>query len=374
MVETIAPVVYGGRARWSVAVALHALGATVTAALFGAALGWLGGALGAPWGRAGALGLAAAALLYAVAEMPRVEVRVPQLRQQVPDWWRTFFAWPVAAALYGAGLGIGFFTYLTNGTLVAVAVGAAASGRPGLGALVMAPFGLARGLSPLMAARVDGPEAGRTLVDRLVGSSGRCRAVVNGGALALVSVLALEEALRFRGGWAGLASAAIAVVFAWAAGSKVAEASRWRRTLAAHALSPSVARAAGWVVPSAEAVVPLLVVLGYPRAASGWALILVALFTVAVVRVRIRLGSNVPCGCFGGRDAIDLRSALARNAGLSALALLGLVAGVDTPTLIWPGAPGPEAVIPIMLAAVGVLVGGFTAWRTTVWLGRGRRA
>src|SRR5919108_375060 len=39
MVETITPVVYGGRARWVVALALHVLGATVTAALFGAALG-----------------------------------------------------------------------------------------------------------------------------------------------------------------------------------------------------------------------------------------------------------------------------------------------------------------------------------------------
>ena len=50
MVETISPVGYGGRARWGVALALHVVGATVTAAAFGAALGLIGAALRAPWG------------------------------------------------------------------------------------------------------------------------------------------------------------------------------------------------------------------------------------------------------------------------------------------------------------------------------------
>ena len=55
MVETITPVVYGGRGRWVGALAVHVLGATLTAALFGAALGATGAALGAPYGRAGLL-------------------------------------------------------------------------------------------------------------------------------------------------------------------------------------------------------------------------------------------------------------------------------------------------------------------------------
>ena len=49
MVETISPVGYGGRARWGVALALHVVGATVTAVL-GAALGLIGAALRAPGG------------------------------------------------------------------------------------------------------------------------------------------------------------------------------------------------------------------------------------------------------------------------------------------------------------------------------------
>ena len=54
MVETISPVVHGGRARWLGTLALHTIGATGTAALFGATLGWIGQALGAPWQRPGA--------------------------------------------------------------------------------------------------------------------------------------------------------------------------------------------------------------------------------------------------------------------------------------------------------------------------------
>ena len=124
MVETITPFVYGGRVRWATALALHAIGATTTAALFGAALGIAGRLLEAPWGRAGALALAAVAALYALGEVSRLTVAVPQLRRQVPDWWREYFSWPVAATLYGAGLGIGFFTYVSHGTLVAVSLAA----------------------------------------------------------------------------------------------------------------------------------------------------------------------------------------------------------------------------------------------------------
>src|SRR3954462_11921111 len=108
MVETITPVVYGGRGRWLGAVVLHVLGATLTAVLFGALLGGIGLALGAPFGRAGALAVAAIAVTYTVALSVRLDVPIPQLRRQVPAWWRTFFTPPVTAFLYGAGLGVGF--------------------------------------------------------------------------------------------------------------------------------------------------------------------------------------------------------------------------------------------------------------------------
>ena len=92
MVETITPVVYGSRARWIRGVVLHVLGATLTAAAFGAALAALGLRIGAPFGRAGLVLVAGVALVYAAGTLPGVEVPVPQLRRQVPDWWRTFFS------------------------------------------------------------------------------------------------------------------------------------------------------------------------------------------------------------------------------------------------------------------------------------------
>src|SRR5262245_15390679 len=119
MVETITPVGYGGRTgRWLAAVGLHALGATATAAAFGAALGAAGAVLDAPWGLGGLVGLALLALAYAAREAVGLPLPVPAAHRQVPDWWRSFFSWPVAAALYGAGLGVGFLTYLSNGGLV----------------------------------------------------------------------------------------------------------------------------------------------------------------------------------------------------------------------------------------------------------------
>src|SRR5712691_8356440 len=139
MVETITPVVHGRRARWLGALALHAFGAATTAAAFGASLGWIGAVLAGPWRRPGLLAVAAVATLYALGELTPLHVPVPQLRRQVPDWWRTFFGRHVASALYGAALGVGFLTYLAHGTLVVVAFVAVASGRPEIGALLVAP-------------------------------------------------------------------------------------------------------------------------------------------------------------------------------------------------------------------------------------------
>src|SRR5918996_92408 len=121
MVETITPVVHGGRTRrWALALALHVVGAGIAAAAFGAVLGAAGMALGAPWGAAGFVAIGALGVLYLTREAFGVRVPVPQLRRQVPDWWRTFFGFETAALLYGMGLGIGFVGRLArrarNGT------------------------------------------------------------------------------------------------------------------------------------------------------------------------------------------------------------------------------------------------------------------
>lgn len=373
MAQTITPVVYGGRGRWAGALALHILGATLTAALFGAALGALGGLLGAPFGRAGAAALSAVAVLYVFATFPRVSVPTLAMRRQVPDWWRTFFSLPVTAFLYGAGLGIGFFTYLATGALVVVSAAALLAGDAVLGVLLVGPFGLARGLSAVVAARVHTDEDGRELVGRLAAHSERPRRLTARASLLAVAVLASTAATgAATGGWAAFASGALAFSFGWAALAKAAGWRRWRRALEDRRLPAGVARTASWTVPVAEAAVALLTLLGQRRGAAGLALILLAGFTGEIVRIRAKVGRAVPCGCFGGRRSIDVRVMLGRNAGFSALAAIALAGAESSRATVWPGAPGPGDVLPMVLASGGVLIAGFAAWQAGRWLGGDR--
>jgi hypothetical protein len=372
MVETISPVVHGGRGRWLGTLALHALGATGTAALFGALLGWIGGSFGAPWGRIGLLVLGAVALVYALGTLTRLRVPVPQLRRQVPDWWRTYFGRPFAAVLYGAGLGIGFLTYLSAGTLVVVALAAIASGSPAAGALIVAPFGLVRGLSAIVAWRSVTQEQSRALVDRLVSMPDTARRVTNGVVLVVVAGIAVAASFRAAAGsgWT-FAAAVLAAVFAWAAASKVAAPRRWRRALAAMELPRSLERVAAWAVPASEALVPLLVVVGLPRVAAVWSGVLLIVFSVTLVASRGRISGRVTCGCFGGRESVALRSVLARNALLLAMAASVAIRGVEAPAVWLPGAPAIGDALPLALTLGALAAAVLVAWRTSVWFGRG---
>jgi uncharacterized membrane protein YphA (DoxX/SURF4 family) len=375
MVETISPVVHGGRARWLGTLALHTMGATGTAALFGAVLGWIGGALGAPWQRPGLLALAALSTLYALGALTRLRVPVPQHRRQVPDWWRTFFGRPFAAVLYGAGLGIGFMTYLSNGTLVVVAFAAAASGRPVAGAVVVGTFGLVRGLSAIVSWRSITQEQSRALVDRLVAAPESTRRIANGAVLVLIAAVAVAASVRVAAGsWWTIAAAALASLFAWAAVSKVAGWRRWMRALTAFGLSSPLERTAAWAAPVGEAFVPALVVLGLPRMAALWSVVLLTVFSLALVRAKRHVGGRVPCGCFGARDTVDVNAALARNVALIVTAVFVFVRASDTPVISWPGITIAGDLLPLTLTMGALAASVFVAWRASAWLAQGRHA
>ncbi len=384
MVETISPVGYGDRrGRWFAAVGLHALGATAAAAAFGAVLGSVGSLLGLTWGPVGLGSVGIVAAVYAAREGFGLPVPVPAARRQVPDWWRSFFSWPAAAALYGAGLGIGFLTFLANGGLVVVASAAVAAGRPVTGALLLSVFGLARGLSPLIAWPVRSSEAGIALVDRLAGSDPRVWRWLNAGALTLVAVAALAVLPRvaavapagtIRTGFAVTAAGVLAGTFAWAAAAKLTDRRGWRRTLAGYAVPAAVRRVAELGVPLAEVGVPLAVLLGSPQLAGRLALVLLGVFSIAIVWTRIRGGDQeIPCGCFGGAAGRDFRLLLGRNSLLAAVAVAS-IGSPASPLLGWPGPPGQGELLPFVLAATGCALAVLTSWRTATWLGRGRSA
>jgi hypothetical protein len=375
MVETITPVVRGGHARWRGTLTLHAAGAAATATALGALLGWMGGLLGAPWGRSGLLAVGAVAVLYALGELTPLRVPVPQLRRQVPDWWRTFFGRQVAAALYGAGLGVGFMTYLAHGTFVVVAFAAVASGRTLIGALLVAPFGLVRGVSPAVGRRSNTPEQRRTLVERLASSPVSRRRVMQGGVLVVLAGTALIAAVGAPSeGGPRLASAALASAFAWAALSKIVAGRRWRRTLVAHVLPLAVGRVAASLVPAAELAVPVLVLAGLPRPAGAWSAMLLSVFSLELVRVRRRVGDRLPCGCFGGRVSGGIGSALLRNAAIGAVAVFVWASATNGPAVTWPAPAREGDVLPMLLLFGSVAAAALAAWRASVWLGRGKRA
>jgi hypothetical protein len=201
MVETITPVVHGGRNRhYWLSVFLHVLTATATAGVFGMLLGLVGFGIaslvtetGLSWPSIGPWLLVALAVLYAARELFGLPIPIPDRHKQVPEWWRTFYSPPVAASLYGVGLGVGFLTFLTFGTFVVVSAGAVLLGDALRGAAVVAPFGLARGLSVVLAVGARDEVGAAALVDRIQevgqGPAGR---IVNGLALVAVAAAALQ--------------------------------------------------------------------------------------------------------------------------------------------------------------------------------------
>ena len=107
-----------------------------------------------------------------------------------------------------------------HGTVVVVSVAAFASGRPLVGAALLAPFGLARGLGPVLAFGVRSPSDGAALVERLERSASRARwRVANalgprGGLAAMVVEIRTIDGPSELG---ALAAAALALTFGAAA-------------------------------------------------------------------------------------------------------------------------------------------------------------
>jgi hypothetical protein len=360
MVQTITPVVHGGRrSRWAATLLLHTLGAGVSAFVFGAALGIGGSFLGAPWGRVGGVVVGSIALLYAAREAYSVPVPIPDRRRQVPEWWRSSFSPSAAAFLYGLGLGVGFLTYVRYGTLVAVSTVAIASGDALVGAMVLAPFGLARGLSVVLVWSGISHERVQRAADR-IGSLAETRVprITNAAILVLMGLAAFVlpfegggETAVFVGAWI------LALAFGWAAAAKVARFSAWRATLRGHALPRPLEMLALPVVPLAEAAVPALALSGRTRHSAAVALTLLVIFSAAIVRARRRHGPKVPCGCFGKRTLRDYRHLLLRNLAVGAAAATVLLEESGRNLLEGLRPPSAGEAVPALLVLAGLALG-----------------
>ncbi|MGI9100005.1 MAG: hypothetical protein ACR2H2_16185 [Solirubrobacteraceae bacterium] len=196
MVDTFAPHGYARRMRMTVvscaALAVGALAGGVATfgglALLGHALGTGGGAMAA---------VAVAALLVAAAGDAAGRRIVPQVRRQVPEPWRRVLPVPLAAALYGVLLGLGFTTFVLSFAVYALAAACLALGEPAAGVAVGLAFAAGRIVPVVVLAPLQETERGVELAGAMGDSPGVLRAIRVTGAIALAAaalVLALGGA------------------------------------------------------------------------------------------------------------------------------------------------------------------------------------
>lgn len=331
----------------------------MSAAAFGAVLGTGGSILGAPWDREGAFLVGGIALLYAAGEILGFPVPIPDRRRQVPEWWRSSFSFNASAFLYGVGLGIGFLTYVRYGTLVAVSAVVIASGDPLIGGALMAPFGLARGLSVAVAWSGTSAERVQRVVDRLESlAEGSAPKIANTSLLFLMGLMAfLLPAIGGGGTVVEVGPWVLALVFGWAAGAKVARLGLWRETLSGYGLPTPLETIVLPTLPVLEATVAILALSGRSRESAALAGGLLLVFCAAILRARSRQGRRLRCGCFGRRKTRDYRSLLLRNLGIGAVAVSVFLTDSGRPLLEGFRGPHPSEAVPAFLVLMGLALG-----------------
>jgi hypothetical protein len=160
VIETIGPTGHvGGRRTTIAACAAFMPGAVAGGLLTFGTLAALGDLLHGAGGRASYLVAAGIALVAALLEARGTRI-TPQIRRQLPERWRRSMPMPLAAALYGLLLGIGFTTFVLSFGVWALAGVSLALGDPVLGLLVGGAFGLGRALPILALAPAAGRRAG----------------------------------------------------------------------------------------------------------------------------------------------------------------------------------------------------------------------
>ena len=160
VIETIGPTGHtGGRRTTLAACASFLPGAIAGGLLTFGGLAAIGELLGGAGSRTPYLVAAGIAIVAAALEARGTRI-VPQIRRQLPEHWRRVMPMPVAAALYGVLLGIGFTTFVLSFGVWALAGVSLALGDPALGLLIGGMFGVGRAVPILALAPVAGGPVG----------------------------------------------------------------------------------------------------------------------------------------------------------------------------------------------------------------------
>jgi hypothetical protein len=190
MIETIGPTGHtGGRSTTLAACLTFFAGALLGGMLTFGALAALGDLVHGADDRlayALAAGLAAVA---ALAELRGMAI-VPQVRRQLPEGWRRSMPMPVAAALYGGLLGLGFTTFVLTFGVFALAGVSFAVGEPATGLAIGLAFGFGRALPIVLVAPVADRPFGRRVTELMAARPAILRGLRFGDGLALLAAAA----------------------------------------------------------------------------------------------------------------------------------------------------------------------------------------
>jgi hypothetical protein len=186
VIDTIGPTGHTGGRRITIAACATFLpGAIAGGVLTFGTLAVTGNLLHGAGGKAAYLVAATLATIAAVLEARGTRI-VPQIRRQLPEHWRRVMPMPVAAALYGVLLGIGFTTFVLSFGVWALAGVSLAVGDPKLGLILGACFGLGRAIPVLVLAPLAGSSAGIRATELMCERPGVYTGLRRGDAVALM--------------------------------------------------------------------------------------------------------------------------------------------------------------------------------------------
>jgi hypothetical protein len=194
-IDTIGPTGHpGGRRITAAACATFLPGAVLGGLITFGSLGWLGELLHGAGGRLAYVVAAGIALLAALLEARGTPI-VPQIRRQLPEHWRRVMPMPLAAALYGVLLGLGFTTFVLSFGVWALAGVSLALGDPSIGLLLGAAFGIGRAIPIVVLAPLAGSATGIRATELMCEREGAYLGLRRGDAVALlIAGLALVAA------------------------------------------------------------------------------------------------------------------------------------------------------------------------------------
>jgi hypothetical protein len=194
MVETLGAAAHRGqRAVTWIACATFALGALAGGGATFGALALLGDAVKGVGGAAATTAAVAVAALAAVGEMRGTRI-VPQIRRQVPEPWRRRMPLPIASALYGVLLGLGFTTFVLTWAVWALAGIGVALGDPAAGVAIGIAFGAGRALPVVVMAPSAWTGRGARVLATMAERPGSLRLARGADAIGLAAVAVLLAA------------------------------------------------------------------------------------------------------------------------------------------------------------------------------------